>query len=332
MENKVEESHLKLAQEDFDAVIELARVCREEFQQLSRERQEEQMLFMSDILGTEAEALWRCGRRQEAINSIVGVYLLDPRSAEFASRVGVFMRKAKLPEVAMVYYSRALELAPGSVRTKMALKSLQTDMKLLRNSPGARRSSDFQFPPMPLLPSSLETVPRENWNLDDVEILSSSTSTVEPFSVPLSRAEPRDVDLKPKYGSYDVKRASILVPASEESSAPSKPAEAHHVQEGSSHACKILSEASTSTNSLPENILEHKSVQTEPTDVITTVRRGSGPTSRQLCSKSLLLSTVLVVVIALHNFLEGSSRPVFRVLGIPLSTITAVMLLYSFLR
>lgn len=203
----------------YEQCLEQSEAAERAFRALLVEDQHEYLVPLSEIFCSRAECLWRVQRKQDAVNCIAAVYELDVRSADFASKVGMFLRKAKLFHLAMTYYRRAVELDPSSIRPKMALKALQTDLKLFENSspklsPGVAASSaismpELVLPTIPPAPSDVASVPSSSWNFDDVP--DGSLSSVGSFSVPLSRAEFRGVGRSsgqlqpaPSMGSFSV--------------------------------------------------------------------------------------------------------------------------------
>lgn len=300
-----------LEKHNFDETISKTRAAWNEFLLLTLDEQEDNIPLAADILGLLSEALWRSGARQDAIDSVASIYTLNPADHELAMRVGLFMRKAKLPAIAMTYYERALELVPGSVRIKMALKALQTDIRLMQNAVGSRHSTEFSFPQLsPLSPSFQPGSPAANDACGDTLQLSSSFASVDVFTVPPSRDEPRTMRHQtPTEGSFNIKASAAPVPAPQipPSTTVSEPHPTPPIRTNKEIMMRPLFSESTSQTdftTFTENALQTKNGQ-----------------RRRI---SLVLFAFLVSF-ALHNALEGSSRQVFRIMGIPLSTFSALL-------
>lgn len=116
--------------------------------------------------------------RQQGVNTICQVYMLNPSSAEAATQVAQFMRRHKIFEGAIVFFRRALELDPKSVKAKMALKSAQTDLKLSRTT-AEPDESKLVLPALPPLPEGFcELGASPSFSVDSDGFLTSSMTSV----------------------------------------------------------------------------------------------------------------------------------------------------------
>jgi hypothetical protein len=317
--NVLEECRDSLQNQRFADTISRARAAWNVFLHLPLDEQEDKILFAADILGLLSEALWRSGARQESIDTVVSIYSLNPADHELAIRVGLFMRKAKLPAVAITYYERALELVPGSVRIKMALKALRTDIRLLQNSPGSRHPAEFSFPSLsPLSPSFVPNSPPASDGAFDTLQLINSFSNTDIFTVPPSRDEPQRQRPSPADAFH------VKAPAVDTSSNPHAPVAALL-----SSTAKGSKSVDTFKPEVPVSMFVLDS--TVQTDTFPDQFYRDRPHQRNAFTtrKIFLLALALTSCCVLHNALEGSSRPVFRIVGIPLSTFSAVLIFSS---
>lgn len=291
-----------------DEALTIAKACWQEFICLPHDEQENQMSQAIECLALMSESLWRTGERQEAVNTAVSLYSLNPADCELACRVGLFMRKAKLPEFAAVFYTRALALVPTNVRVKMTLRALQTDIQLLANSPAMQNS--LVLPDLPPLSASFSPITTA-WVDEDVSSMSSSLANVELFTVPPSRNDSTHAQpAPPSHGAFNV----VL------SSATAQPASSVEISKCHgeiSSLCRVHSGSQTETLVSCEGAkLEMQSEARQQNKLQTTAIR-----------RATLVTAALCFTLLLHNLLEGTNRPVFRFFGIPLSTFTSLLAL-----